>query len=824
MKTIVAVVVAALCSARTMAESALFIDGAKQVLTDGVYQLTDDEEIDSLVITNATLDLNGHNCTVKDATVIVDTDSTTTIVNSSSTDVTFTARPWTNRVSVYQGRMSGNFVFRKDTFSGTNNNVQIESSYLGNKGIVVEDGTLSVGCDSVECNMIRFTPSRNKGGRPGYDAEWNYNQGWHAQEFYLIRDGENIPWPTGTTVAPSTDLKNWGNTLANIIDNDKETRCWVGLNMGVVITFPKPLSFDSYSFMTGPDGRWRDPLVWTLEASSDGGETWVKIGEENGFATTSISNTIVNTKAKTQVVPPFQIRRGSGVNFAEAYELTIGANAALEIANLNSDLNGTRKLAGAGTLVLKDKIWGSVSTGAGFTGSIFATGDVEDDLSGVTKLAITHGAMTILNTNNTYSGETRVAEQGALTASGSCCARYFRFSVQKSTGCVYIRPDGVYAQLSEIELRQRGEKVPWPQGTLAVREKGNVAMPRFVDNTVDTLHHGWDFRKDHEGPNIIITLPYPMVFDGYGLYTGADSILGSRFQDARHPVSWTFEYSSDGVNWTKFNQQVDNWNIVHWKSGAVFDLSTVTNNLAIVTNSQTQGYIDLWAYRSTRFYTYDAPAMKVNTLSPFSELNADGGLCRIETAAETVKSLAGSSALTLGESTRFTVNPGVGEVFGGSMDNGVFVKAGEGRQVLSGAMSCKAIVIEGGELELAGATLVGGMNIVLKGGSLSGTATAQGDLSVTAAGGIYDAKITGVSKLTVSCTDDNKFLIKNNAVSEPIRKTLFGFAELVGETPHVLDSAELDPDCGAGWRFSLRKTGTTFGYSLVKSGMVIIIR
>ncbi len=110
------------CSVSAAAERALLINGdAKALSDDGVYQLTEADAwagVDSLVITNATLDLNGFDCTVRDAHVVLTDALITTITNSSETEVTLTARPDAGTTSTYRGNLAGKFIFRKCSANG----------------------------------------------------------------------------------------------------------------------------------------------------------------------------------------------------------------------------------------------------------------------------------------------------------------------------------------------------------------------------------------------------------------------------------------------------------------------------------------------------------------------------------------------------------------------------------------------------------------------------------------------------------------------------------------------------------------------------------
>lgn len=51
----------------------------------------------------------------------------------------------------------------------------------------------------------------------------------------------------------------------------------------LVIQFPTPVSFDSYSWVTANDAESRDPISWTLAVSGDG-VTWSTVDTQSGVA------------------------------------------------------------------------------------------------------------------------------------------------------------------------------------------------------------------------------------------------------------------------------------------------------------------------------------------------------------------------------------------------------------------------------------------------------------------------------------------------------------------------------------------------------------
>lgn len=74
----------------------------------------------------------------------------------------------------------------------------------------------------------------------------------------------------------------------------------------LVIQFPAPVTFDSYSWVTGNDVPERDPISWRLEVSSDG-MTWTTIDTRSVVSVSDVRGAIVG---------PFTVSGGgSGKDF-----------------------------------------------------------------------------------------------------------------------------------------------------------------------------------------------------------------------------------------------------------------------------------------------------------------------------------------------------------------------------------------------------------------------------------------------------------------------------------------------------------------------------
>lgn len=76
----------------------------------------------------------------------------------------------------------------------------------------------------------------------------------------------------------------------------------------LVIQFPEPVSFDSYSWVTANDAEDRDPISWTLAVSGDG-VTWTTVDTQSSVSVTT---------ARQTEVGPFLLGGGTGKDFGDA--------------------------------------------------------------------------------------------------------------------------------------------------------------------------------------------------------------------------------------------------------------------------------------------------------------------------------------------------------------------------------------------------------------------------------------------------------------------------------------------------------------------------
>jgi len=129
-------------------------------------------------------------------------------------------------------------------------------------------------------------------------------------------------------------------------------------------------------------------------------------------------------------------------------------------------------------------------------------------------------------------------------------ARYVRFTVSASRPAPAQPPEygGSGHQISEFLLYDKGQPVPFPQGTRATArvpgDGGREGAPKCVDGSVDT--------KWYSGYGIPLVIDFGrfVTFDAYGWVTGNDA-------PGRDPRDWTLEAgvaTEKGIGWMRVGE------------------------------------------------------------------------------------------------------------------------------------------------------------------------------------------------------------------------------------------------------------------------------
>ena len=379
---------------------------------------------------------------------------------------------------------------------------------------------------------------------------------------------------------------------------------------------------------------------------------------------------------------------------------------------------------------------------------------------------------------------------------GAVRARYLRFNpTQMRLGTNEYTYTGF--QVSELQLLTNGAPVLYPAGTTATAPGGgyndggsNVLLPiSAVDNVVPTgnTNNRW-YSTSMVNP-LTVDVGQPVTFNGYRWYT---ALNGS----GRDPISWTLEISNNATNWCVVDVQTN-------------QLGTMARNALAGTwplNILARG---------------GASGCAIPDASKTSV--ASGATLRLERADETVGPLSGAGTVTLVGGATLGINGTTGSSYaGGITGTGTVAKTGAAAQTLSGALAFSGtIIVDKGVLSLDGAVLTGVTNIVLRsGGELTGTATVNGNLTVTFAGGVYNANLTVSGALT---TVGSVLLKVPDGATLPITKTLFTFGTADAPTRAAL-AAAVTQGVPHGYVATVRLTSNAVCLAVAAPGTVLMVR
>ena len=258
-------------------------------------------------------------------------------------------------------------------------------------------------------------------------------------EIQLMRTGEGLTWPEGTTAATSGANEQKSEGAEQLIDGTVDTKCyWGGAAAPVTITLPEPISFDGYRWYTANDSmETRNPVSWRLEASMDG-VTWTLVDEQIDRATVTTIKTLAYTYCVADDMDvtinalgdasPLVLESGAACTAAYVEE-TVGALSGAGTLNIQAgacvrlspaaDSVFTGEIAGAGTLAKANSATQTVSGAVNLAGTIVVEDGVLDltgaTLTGVTNIVLRGGALVGAATVN--GDLTVTSEDGAYGAS-----------------------------------------------------------------------------------------------------------------------------------------------------------------------------------------------------------------------------------------------------------------------------------------------------------------------------------------------------------------------------------------------------------------------
>ncbi len=377
----------------------------------------------------------------------------------------------------------------------------------------------------------------------------------------------------------------------------------------------------------------------------------------------------------------------------------------------------------------------------------------------------------------------------------SVTARYLRFNpTQMRAGAYEFYNDGF--QLSELQLLTNGAPVRYPAGTTATAPgDGYTDGSRYlrplmaVDNVLPdgSGTNRW-YSTSMVNP-LTVDMGQPVTFNGYRWYTGSNG-------QGRDPIGWTLEISNNATNWYLADVQT-NW------------FGTLTRN----------AIVGPW--------TLDLPERggPLACAIPNSSRTAvaSGATLRLDGADETVGPLSGTGTVTLSGVSALGIN-GFDEATyaGGINGTGLVTKTGAALQTLSGTLAFSGtMIVDAGVLNLQGAMLTGVTNLVIRsGGELTGSATVNGNLTVTFEGGAYSGNLSVSGKLTVVGTVNLK---TPPGATVPFSQTLFTYASADASTRAALSTA-ITQGVPNGYRANVSVTDTSARLSIVRPGMMILMR
>ena len=434
-------------------------------------------------------------------------------------------------------------------------------------GLHVEGGTLSLGAG---LRYVRITPreTRTAGSTPALG------------EFQLLRDGQPLAWPNGTTVAATSSAST--NLPARLIDNNSRF-CWQAssASASITITLPLPILFNGYRWYTGFDSAY-DPVAWTVEASADN-SAWFTVD-------TRTNQVSVDIPRRGVLAGSFPLNGMAWPNDAvsPANEIDVAAGAVLQARLLQEAFAA---LTGSGDILLSDGASLRVEDSSAFTGTFTGAGhlllgnsaplDVPSIMNtvmvvndGVIPASVMVGAngepvfagsltdglapfdlvkrgsgMTrLIDAGSAYTGDTRV-EQGTLAVQPNVWTfRYIRFNPTWTLNN-NVPNTGFVLCISDFQLMRNGQMFAYPAGTTASTPYANHASGGAGLAINGSTTDRW---LSTVIPNpLTIDTKNGVTFDGYRWYTsGVNSADGGRA-----PTAWAVEGSDDGVTWVTLDSQ-----------------------------------------------------------------------------------------------------------------------------------------------------------------------------------------------------------------------------------------------------------------------------
>jgi autotransporter-associated beta strand protein len=377
-------------------------------------------------------------------------------------------------------------------------------------------------------------------------------------------------------------------------------------------------------------------------------------------------------------------------------------------------------------------------------------------------------------------------------------ARYLKFDPYETRNT----PGAFWAytgyQLTEFQLYRDGRVLQWGSSATASAALGpytGYPYSLIVDNVLaSTDNSNRGFSTILPNP-IIIDAGEEVTFDAYGYVTAPNTA-------ERDPVSWNLYVSTTGTN---------NWVLID-NQNALSGVLTTDRNAAV----------GPWSV-SGKFHDYDTATS--DALTDFAPLFLAGGATlRLQTGYEAFGPLGGTGTLAL-DNAIADVNGFAGAAFAGPIvGEGTFCKSGIATQAVSGACSfVGGLQVNGGVLDVSGASFAGVDTLALTGGVFRATSATfgGGNLTVDFNGGAYDATCDNVGELVVK---GDVLLDIPEAPVLPYIKPLFTFSRIDGGSVAALKAAVLTRAVPKSVGVYVQVTESSATLVLSRSGTLSVLR
>lgn len=369
-------------------------------------------------------------------------------------------------------------------------------------------------------------------------------------------------------------------------------------------------------------------------------------------------------------------------------------------------------------------------------------------------------------------------------------ARYFRFTPH-ATWDPTVDGNAYGWMVSEFSLYRNGSRQDWPDGVSATLTGGDLnpyngsAVSHFCDNVITggTVQAEVHRCFVTEMPSYItVDAGEEVSFDAYTFFAAAGGCYWQRI-----PTAWTLSVSSDGSTWYDADSRV------------------------VSPDSLTkQYYAQQGLYQVGDVYPLLNATEARNSLGDDSPVTVDSG-ATLEIAAEYEKfgalSGVGTLAMRSGATAEVNTSAAAGASFSGTV-------SGAGTLVVSGTNA----------QNFADATFSGVSTLELEGGSVDGTASFGGaDLTLAFTGGSLGGSLTGVGALTVTGSP----VIRPPAdPGTAFRKTLLTYDSIDATSASALESATFDQsvELPKGLKARVQVNATSCVLTIAADGTMVIIR